>query len=423
MFSNPKRTKCSATCKESWFDFYAGYSPAFVKDVLSRLPSTAGPILDPWNGSGTTTTAAHELGVDSTGTDINPAMIVVAKAKLLTPGVVESLVPLAEDIVRKARRLNLDDGDNDPITEWFTPTGAMHLRSLAEAICTLTTPVTKSRQLYKEASLALVSDLTAFFLVALFKTARSFMVRFQASNPTWVKSPTHTSARLRPSLDSVIDRFKQHVHSMAAGIVPVRGRANTTIMLASSDRLPMGNGVVEAVIASPPYCTRIDYAVATKPELAILGCPLSTDFKELRRKMLGGPVISQNSFSPSSDWGSECLSLLETIYKHRTKGSANYYHKIFVQYYEALHKSLREINRVAAANANCFLVVQDSHYKDVHVDIAAHVIEMAEKLGWEMVARKNYKTALLMARLNPRSQKYGPRTEATESVLWFRTAS
>jgi hypothetical protein len=93
-----------------------------------------------------------------------------------------------------------------------------------------------------------------------------------------------------------------------------------------------------------------------------------------------------------------------------------------MQYYAGLHNSLREIGRVATPNANCFLVLQDSHYKDVHVDIATHASEMANCLGWRLITRKDYTTTLLMARLNPKAQKYGPRNEATESVLWFRTA-
>src|SRR5215831_14118342 len=88
MFTNPKRTKGKASNKEAWFDYYAGFSAAFVRTVLERLlPHREGRVLDPWNGSGTTTTTAHELGVRSTGLDINPVMVVVAMVKLLVSGV------------------------------------------------------------------------------------------------------------------------------------------------------------------------------------------------------------------------------------------------------------------------------------------------------------------------------------------------
>ncbi|MFO1043275.1 MAG: hypothetical protein U0941_15890 [Planctomycetaceae bacterium] len=423
MFINPKRSRLSATRKESWFDYYAGYSSAFVQDVLRSLHSVQGPLLDPWNGSGTTTTAAHEHGIDSTGIDINPAMIVVAKAKLLTPGIAESLVPLAKDVAKKARRLELPQLTDEPLEEWFSPASAMRLRAFAEAICTLTTPVTASRTLYQSDSIAHVSDLTAFLLVALFRTTRSFMARFQASNPTWMKSPELASNRLRTSLDTITQSFIHHVSSMAEGIVPVTARANTRIMLAASSKLPLENESVGAVIASPPYCTRIDYAVATKPELAILGCPLGNEFSELRRKMIGGPVVSASDLAQHNQLGRNCLTLLDSIKSHHTKGSANYYYKIFLQYYNSLYSSLCELNRVAMPKADCVLVVQDSYYKDIHVDVSTHISEMATNLGWGLIHRTDHETSLLMARLNPKAQKYRSSAGATESVLWFRKAA
>lgn len=423
MFTNPKRSRLSATRKESWFNYYAGYSSAFVHDVLKKLKDVQGPLLDPWNGSGTTTTAAHEHGIDSTGIDINPAMILVAKAKLLTPGVSKSLVPLAKDVAKKARHLDLPQLESEPLKEWFSPASAMNLRAFAESICTLTTPVTASRTLYQSDSIAHVSDLTAFLLVALFRTTRSFMARFQASNPTWMKSPKLPSNRLRTSVETITQSFIHHVASMTEGIVPVTARANTRILLAASSELPLGNETVGAVIASPPYCTRIDYAVATKPELAILGCPLDSEFSELRRKMIGGPVVSANDSTPQHEWGRNCLTILESIKSHHTKGSANYYHKIFTQYYHSLYSSLCEINRVAMPKADCVLVVQDSYYKDIHIDVTSHMSDMATNLGWNLIQRIDHETSLLMARMNPKAQKYRPSTGATESILWFKKAA
>ena len=42
-------------------------------------------MLDPWNGSGTTTYAAAQLGHSSIWLDLNPVMVIVARARLLSP--------------------------------------------------------------------------------------------------------------------------------------------------------------------------------------------------------------------------------------------------------------------------------------------------------------------------------------------------
>jgi hypothetical protein len=424
MFSNPKRAKGAGTLKEAWFDYYAGFSAAFVRTVLEHLlPDGEGQVLDPWNGSGTTTTTARELGVSSAGLDINPVMAVVAKAKLLAPGVQESLIPLAQEIIAKSRATHCDLSPDEPLLEWFSPAGARGIRSLEQAIRKLLTPLKPSESLTTEETLDAVSDLAAFFMVALFRTVRSFVARFQATNPTWIKSPGTVWERVRPKATTTAEAFLHYVNAMIGGIVPVVRDTTATISLGSSEHLPLPSASVQAVVSSPPYCTRIDYAVATKPELAVLGCPLRTDFEALRRRMLGGPVVSTNQHRPDKSWGPACLKLLKQVRSHPTKGSENYYYKLFVQYYGSIRRSLEEIDRTLVANGHCVLVVQDSHYKEVHVDVARHITEMALDMGWSLEKRLDFETRLVMARLNPKAQKYRNHSGATESVLWFRAAS
>src|SRR5690606_7221892 len=62
--------------------------------------------------------------------------------------------------------------------------------------------------------------------------------------------------------------------------------ARAIVDLADSRSLPIERCNVDAVITSPPYCTRIDYAVATRMELAVLGIDESRT-ENLRRLMIG----------------------------------------------------------------------------------------------------------------------------------------
>lgn len=71
--SSPKRNGSEINGKAGFFDFYAGYSTSFVADVLRywNLPGNS-VILDPWNGSGTTTDIASKMGYKAIGYDLNP---------------------------------------------------------------------------------------------------------------------------------------------------------------------------------------------------------------------------------------------------------------------------------------------------------------------------------------------------------------
>ncbi len=319
MFSNPKRVRSQFTDKERWFDYYAGYSPAFVRDVIQRTCGTDGHVLDPWNGSGTTTATAREMGAASTGIDINPVMVVVAKAKLVTVGLSSSLMPIADDLVSKAARA-ARPMDDDPLHEWFVPASAGAIRSLTEAVCELLTPPGTSANLYAGGLADQLSDLAAFFLVAVFRTTRTFISRFRASNPTWIKSPLTPKNRVRPTRQGVLAEFRRQVQEMAAGVGPPGGRqVAATIVTGSAERLPLADASVDAVVASPPYCTRIDYAVATKPELAVLGCPLGGQFESLRRRLTGGPVVAPSALTPAAGWGAGCLRFLEAVLRADVK--------------------------------------------------------------------------------------------------------
>src|ERR1700756_1383022 len=72
--------------------YYAGYSSSFVGDVLDRYATRNSRVLDPWNGSGTTTFACASAGIESCGSDINPATLPIAWGRLARRDLVEQFV-------------------------------------------------------------------------------------------------------------------------------------------------------------------------------------------------------------------------------------------------------------------------------------------------------------------------------------------
>jgi DNA modification methylase len=70
---------------ESWYPYYAGFSDRFARLILESvdLPPRA-TVIDPRNGSGTTTHVADQLGHTALGFDLNPIAALVARAHLIT---------------------------------------------------------------------------------------------------------------------------------------------------------------------------------------------------------------------------------------------------------------------------------------------------------------------------------------------------
>jgi hypothetical protein len=188
------------------------------------------------------------------------------------------------------------------------------------------------------------------------------------------------------------------------------------VQLADSRRLPARDGVADACIASPPYCTRIDYVVGSLPELTALGCPDAVAARSIRQAMLGTPTMGAKTPESSSNWGITCQTFLEYVRGHTSHASEGYYWRNYLQYFDGLYTSLMELNRVLSDRASNVLVVQDSRYKGAHLDLGTIVTEMAAAMDWRLRLRADYGCRTI-ASINRAARQYGSSGRATESAI------
>ena len=432
---NPKRIPSdpfTKKSKSSWYDYYAGYSPDFVQDVLTYLNlSDDAVVLDPWNGSGTTTQVAEDIGYFAVGYDINPVMVIVAKARRLDPGVFASLSSLCNDLLNKAATYQSSlDLNDEPLETWLTQESAVFMRNIERAIQQLLVGGQEYHLLYNEQSLDLVSTLAAFFYTALFRTLRKSLAPFWSSNPTWIVTP-QKEQRLDLPLTQIYSLFKQEVSDMSQVLDGLSSKetrllkslGRSRLNIATSTKLPLLDNSVDAVISSPPYCTRIDYAIATKPELAILGCGTHSDLRALRESMIGSPIIAKQIPDMQTGWGKSCLTFLEAVHNHSSKASSTYYYKNLLQYFDLIFCSFNEINRTLSNGKHCVLVAQNSYYKDILIDLPTIFIEMGDSIGWRLSSRSDFIVKHSMVDANHRAKKYRNSAKVVESVLLFTKIS
>ena len=419
----PKRVPATGHGPSHWFGYYAGYSPTFVQEAIAYLNlRKADTVADPWNGSGTSTEVIREQGMIGRGFDINHAVVLVAKARLLGADIKPSHLSICNTIVASSRRLT-EPGflPEEPLTAWFSPGAAAAIRGIERAIQSVLIPTPRYTRLASLSSLESVSTVAAFFYVALFRTVRGFLDRFKTSNPTWIKDASSAHARLRPPTEAICNAFRREVRLMFDTAGPKTravSRHPTTAEVGESTSIPLDAGSVAAVISSPPYCTRIDYAVATKPELAVLAATRE-EFQALRLAMLGTPLTAGILSKPAPCWGAACNKLLHRIKEHPSRASATYYYNNHVIYFDRLFRSLGEISRILRPRGRCILVLQDSYYKNLHNDLARITVEMSGEFGLGLRKRHDRQLSASMAALNTRSLRYRAHSAATESVLAF----
>jgi DNA modification methylase len=169
--------------------------------------------------------------------------------------------------------------------------------------------------------------------------------------------------------------------------------------------MPLADNSVDLVLTSPPYLTRIDYAVAYMRELAVLGVNVRTD-RRIRTELMGTTVIREQEAGAVCPLGEIAQKLVEKVSQHDSYASGVYYLKQARQYLTDLTESLGEITRVTKPGGIMHLVVQDSYYKDVPVPLADICIEESCMRGWTEIKRNPYPVKRTLVALNTAAQNY-----------------
>lgn len=424
LIGSPKRASAPEVGWHSFFPYYAGFPESFARTLIASadLPNSA-VVFDPWNGSGSTTYAAARLGLSSQGFDLNPVMVLVARARLLAPSEADCIDPLAAEVAKSARAARALEVD--PLLLWFTYDTAAQVRGIERSIC---------RHLVGRLTLASdgthlerISALAAAFYVALFAVCRKMTEQFRSSNPTWLRVPRQGEEKVSATREWILSRFKADLSGMAIALQrmgvteqSIYARARANIRLADTTCVEIQSESADFVLSSPPYCTRIDYTAATRIELAILSPSLNASSKDLARKMLGSTCVPTHDITISSSWGPTCNVFLETLSSHKSKASRGYYYKIHLDYFDKLKRSLENIHRASKPHGIVVLVVQDSHYKDIHNDLPTIICEMGLHIGLEPLRRQDFILDRSMSAVNRYSRIYRRPGRLTESVLCFR---
>jgi hypothetical protein len=422
---NPKQSAAGRHGWEGFFPYYAGYPESFVSTILDglNLPSNS-LVYDPWNGSGTTTFACVGRGFPSWGMDLNPVMVIVAKARLLAATEADSLVPLCTEIIASANRARSEPQTDDPLLAWFDKASVKSLRNLELSI---------RRQLVgaytigpNESRLTHLSTLAAAFYVALFSTSRSLTGSAKTANPTWVRKRVDEDARIVVERNEIHELFAENVREMAKALhasrnEQIRPRSFSPVVLdlADSSSIALRSESVDLVVTSPPYCTRLDYVASTRIELAVVQPWLKADPEVLRANMIGTVRVPRDRPAPKKEWGRKCISFLKDVQSHPSKASSGYYLKGHLDYYEKMYRSVRSIASSLKSGGGAVFVVQDSYYKDVWNPVTDIISDMCRSAGLHQERREDFPSSRSMRSVNSKSRSYAREVVQTESVICF----
>lgn len=407
VLKNPKR----ATEKEhraKWYNYYAGFSHTFVRDILAALDlSPDALILDPWNGAGSSTLAAALEGYNSIGIDLNPAMLVIAKAKLASHTDVELAIEKAKRFrVSVVPQKLLDD---DYLLHWFSKETANYLRYMSFFV----------HKISKD-NLQNITVSDSLIYLALFNVVRTMVSKFIPSNPMWVKKSQSGEGVVHKGFREIKNNILAFLFDARTEMLGNDVKERVELYCASSTEIPIKSDCIDAIVSSPPYCTRIDYGVATSPELAIMFGHHPKFIDEVRRSLIGRTTIDKTAIIAQS-YGDIADSFLDRVLSHDSHASSTYYYKNLQQYFYGIEKSISEVCRVLKRNGYFVCVVQDSYYKEVYCDLAGVVTELSKKYKMNLIKRTDFDARMIMANIHTLAKKYRGRITAMESVLIFKS--
>lgn len=411
------RTPKQVDRKKALYQYYAGFSEDFVSDILRKYASPGMRILDPWNGSGTTTKICSHHGINSVGLDINPAMLPIAWARHCNAAYIDKICELIYKAVENEVFIDVEiSTEDDLIEDFFEEKSCSLLRSVRNWLVVISKRV--SEGLSKETDYAI----SGFCFLIFAEVIREALRPLRGTNPSWFRRPKNPEERITLSQAVVWGSLRRIAFLM---------RQKSSIHVSENmdklwPELFVGDvrqdvaslGKVDMVISSPPYCTRIDYAVATIPELIALGTINNKSFEALRHAITGTVLTQANEFLDNWDKTSSVAKAMRLIFNHPSKASSTYYTRYFSRYFSDLRQSIEQL--VDFSGATYFaMVVQSSYFKDVEINLGKILCELFEQRECRIAYAASYPSRPTIAGSNPRVKSYRNLNIQKEDVLIF----
>jgi len=212
---------------------------------------------------------------------------------------------------------------------------------------------------------------------------------FLCSNPTWIKRPKEKQDLIEFDFKRYLKDFEETIDLFIASTADfkVSHHQAPRLEIGSSSNLKLETASIDCIITSPPYCTRIDYAIMTLPELIWLKMSFD-DIKQLRRNIIGTTTVEKSleeiKLTPKAQ------KILNLVQAHDSKASATYYYKNLKSYFMKMELSFLELARVLKKTGSLHIVLQDSKYKDLDLKISEIFAESLEMKGLQIIDQSKY---------------------------------
>jgi DNA modification methylase len=390
---------------QQWHKFKEAFSPELVAKAISGSERKVRRLCDPFGGSGTSALAAQFMGIESVSIEVNPFLADLIEAKT-TIYRARDLVSSLPRVARRARKLKVPSKFFASIPETFVEPGRAE-RWLFDA--PVAAQVAQIRAAVDEEADPAIRRLFRVILGGILVEFSNAVVsgkgrRYRRAWETRKADPS----QLLPHFCESVGRAIMEIDALAE-----RKVVSAAVIRGDSRELIGEIGAADLILSSPPYPNSFDYTDVYNIELWMLGYLSSSAGNQLlRHSTLSSHVQIRRPFAeaPHSE------TLIKVMRKLR-RARESLWDKHLVEmvggYFGDLNKILHGCVRALRSRGQIWLVVGDSQYNGIHIEVAKILAEMAPALGLKRMRIEPFRSM----RLSPQQ---GGNHKLAENLLIMR---
>lgn len=404
-----------------WYRFVYAYSDQIITGLVDEFGITQDDlVIDPFNGTGTTTLAAKKLGIDAIGTETSPASVLSARAKTTwdvdlgefrkrRSELLSTIQPIYRQISSEGNT-TLDSFDDSPSEEIdlskydFSEPEKTPKGWLSEK------PLKKMKVLRYHVEEMPNDDVTDLFRLAMIAILPEDVgnVRFgpEATRDRKQEGDVDVYSILKKKLDEMeqdIDQVQEAVETgdmrpgeteiIRADARELADALRTESRLLNTDK---HEGEVDYLITSPPYPAEHDYTRNQRLELVWLGvCDDNEDLQKIKKMNIRSHTKNiyvaddegEQTNIRENDRIDAIVTEMENIIEEEnvSHGFGQYYPRVIEEYFAGMLHHFEQVYDLMADGGKAAYVVGDSgSYWQVEVKTAEILAELAEeRVGFE----------------------------------------
>lgn len=358
--------------RHRWYFFKEAFSPALVRFILKEVePEIDGfTIVDPFCGGGTSTTELARQGIAAAGTEVNPFLSFVARAKSsqATPRAVRRWLGPAKQGMAAPCPSPLEGfstfSERRGLDRWLFNTPVLQAFQGAW-------------QFLPSRSSAAVSVVKLALIGAAMDTCNAFKdgkcLRYR---PDW--------SSLEFGADHFREAFQRRTDQIVEDLEAAPIKATPTVTNADSRRRSQWSNF-GALITSPPYLNSFDYTDIYRPELFLGGFVRDMgDLRALRFRTMRSHVQVDWRKPRMKDHGVLFARTVEELEDRRSELWNGKIVEMVRAYFEDLEGMLRRLANSAAPGATAWITVSTSAYAGIEIPVDLIMAEIAGETGWQL---------------------------------------